>query len=79
MLNASTKYIHKSHMSAVVYTCTFHRSIHINPKVSQSSSILSFFKEIKFSRQNCKSPISRYFVFNYFMCVYIYLYVIIYL
>jgi len=27
--------------------------------------------------QNCNSPISRYFVFNYFMCVSLCLYVII--
>jgi len=33
----STKYIHKSHMSAVVYTLTFHRPTHSNLEVLQSS------------------------------------------
>jgi len=31
--NASTEYIHKSHMSAVAYTYMFHRQISIIPKL----------------------------------------------
>jgi len=36
-LGTSTKYIHKSHMSAVVYTSMSHRSTQLDFKVLQSS------------------------------------------
>jgi len=36
-LETSTKYIHKSHMSAVVYTSTSHRPTHLHFKVLQNS------------------------------------------
>jgi len=36
-------------------------------------------KEDTLSKVDCNNPIFRYFIFNYFMCVYICLYVIIYL
>jgi len=34
--------------------------------------------ENSFREESCNNPIFRYFIFNYFMCVYICLYVIIY-
>jgi len=46
-LNVSTKCIHKSHMSAVAYTCTCNRPIHINSKVSQSSYHFTVFQRIQ--------------------------------
>jgi len=48
--NTSTKYIHKSHMSAVVYIHTFHRPIHLNSKVSQSSYHFTIFQRIQVSK-----------------------------
>jgi len=45
--NASTKYTHKSHMRAVAYTYMFHRPIHINPKILQSSYHFAVFQRIQ--------------------------------
>jgi len=44
---ASIKYIHKSHMSAIVYTSTSHRSIHFNFKVLQNSYHFTIFQRIQ--------------------------------
>jgi hypothetical protein len=51
-LGTSTKYTHKSYMSAVVYTSTSHRPTHLNFKVLQSSYRFSHIaKTNSFSKQ----------------------------
>jgi len=51
-LRTSTKYIHKSHMSVVVYTSTYHRPNPLNSKFGKVRLILSFFMKFKFSKQD---------------------------
>jgi len=51
-LKTSTKYIHKSQMSAVVYTSTYHRPNHLNSKFGKVRLISPFFMKYKFSKQD---------------------------
>jgi len=51
-LRTSTKYIHKSHMGAVVYTSTYHRPNHLNSKFGKVRLISPFFMKFKFSKQD---------------------------
>ena len=56
-LRTSTKYIHKSHMSALVYTSTFHRPTHLDFKVLQSSYRFSHIaKPIHFQNKTKLDP-----------------------
>jgi len=51
-LRTSTKYIHKSHVSAVVYTSAYHRPNHLNSKFGKVRLISLFFMKFKFSKQD---------------------------
>jgi len=51
-LRTSTKYIHKSLMSAVVYTSTYHRPNHLNSKFCKVRIISPFFTKFNFSKQD---------------------------
>jgi len=51
-LRTSTKYIHKSHMSAVVYTSTYHRPNHLNSKFCKIRLISQFFMKFNFSKRD---------------------------
>ena len=56
-LGTSTKYIHKSHKSAVVYTSTSHRPTHLNFKVLQGSYRFSHIaKPIHFQNKTKLDP-----------------------
>jgi len=46
-LRTSTKYRHKSHMSAVVYTSTYHRPNHLSSKICKVRLIFHNFKTTK--------------------------------
>ena len=55
-LRTSNKYIHKSHMSAVMYTSTYHRTNHLNSKICKVRLIFHNFEttmtiEPKLSKQ----------------------------
>jgi len=50
-LKTSTKYIHKSHMSAIVYTSTYHMPNYLNSKFGKVCLILPFFTKFNFSNQ----------------------------
>jgi len=45
--NASIMYTLRSHISAVEYTCAFHRLNTMKSLISQSSSHITIFKEIQ--------------------------------
>jgi len=51
-LRTSTNYIHKSNMSAVVYTSTYHRPNHLNSKFCKVRLISPFFMKFNFSKQD---------------------------
>jgi len=53
-LRTSTKYIHKSHMSAVVYTLMYHRPNHLNSKFCKVRLIFHNFKTTKTTEPKTK-------------------------